>query len=89
MRRNDRTALLRSCAVAGCVVTNFIPIVCSNGLLYIAMRCPALLLTLFAVAVCFSQEPVRVKVNLVSVSFSVFPSRRRRHELQTLDWEWS
>jgi Ca-activated chloride channel homolog len=38
------------------------------------MRRPALLLTLLA-AVSFSQEPVRVKVNLVSVSFSVRDSR--------------
>jgi hypothetical protein len=42
----------------------------SNGLLYIAMRRRVLLLTLLA-AVCFSQEPVRVKVNLINVSFSV------------------
>jgi Ca-activated chloride channel family protein len=71
--------------MAGCVVTNFIPIVCSNGLLYIAMRCPALLLTLFAVAVCFPQEPVRVKVNLVSVSFSVRDSRGALVENLTKD----
>jgi Ca-activated chloride channel family protein len=38
------------------------------------MRPPALLLMLFAV-VCFSQEPIRVKVNLVNVSFSVRDSR--------------
>src|ERR1700726_810510 len=38
------------------------------------MRRPALLLILLA-AVCFSQEPVRVKVNLVNVSFSVRDSR--------------
>ena len=46
----------------------------ADGLLYIGMRCPVLVLTLLA-AVCFSQEPVRVKVNLVSVSFSVRDSR--------------
>jgi Ca-activated chloride channel homolog len=39
------------------------------------MRRPALLLTLLAAVVCFSQEPVRVKVNLVNVSFSVRDSR--------------
>src|SRR5580704_5167234 len=39
------------------------------------MRHPALLLTLLATVVCFSQEPVRVKVNLVNVSFSVRDSR--------------
>ena len=41
------------------------------------MRRSALLLTLLAAAavVCFSQEPVRVKVNLVNVSFSVRDSR--------------
>ena len=38
------------------------------------MRRPALL-TLLAAVVCFSQEPVRVKVNLVNVSFSVRDSR--------------
>jgi VWFA-related protein len=38
------------------------------------MQRPALLLMLFAV-VCFSQEPIRVKVNLVNVSFSVRDSR--------------
>jgi len=38
------------------------------------MRRFALLLMLFAV-VCFSQEPIRVKVNLVNVSFSVRDSR--------------
>jgi Ca-activated chloride channel family protein len=55
-----------------------------NGLLYIAMRCPALLLALLAV-VCFSQEPVRVKVNLVSVSFSVRDSRGALVENLTKD----
>jgi Ca-activated chloride channel family protein len=39
------------------------------------MRHSALLLTMFAAAACFSQEPLRVKVNLVSVSFSVRDSR--------------
>ncbi len=38
------------------------------------MRRSALLLMLFVV-VCFSQEPIRVKVNLVNVSFSVRDSR--------------
>src|SRR5713101_4922860 len=35
------------------------------------MRRPSRLLTLPAAVFCFSQEPVRVKVNLVNVSFSV------------------
>jgi Ca-activated chloride channel family protein len=35
----------------------------------------ALMLTLLAAVVCFSQEPVRVKVNLVNVSVSVRDSR--------------
>jgi Ca-activated chloride channel family protein len=35
------------------------------------MRRLALLFTLLAAVVCFSQEPLRVKVNLVNVSFSV------------------
>ena len=39
------------------------------------MRHRTLLLTLLATVVCFSQEPVRVKVNLVNVSFSVRDSR--------------
>ena len=39
------------------------------------MRRLALLLTLFAAVICLSQEPVRVKVNLVNVSFSVRDSR--------------
>lgn len=39
------------------------------------MRSFALLLTLFAAIGCFSQEPFRVKVNLVNVSFSVRDAR--------------
>jgi Ca-activated chloride channel family protein len=39
------------------------------------MRRPPLLLTLLAAVSCFSQEPIRVKVNLVNVSFSVRDSR--------------
>jgi Ca-activated chloride channel family protein len=39
------------------------------------MRHPALLLILLAAVGCFSQEPIRVKVNLVNVSFSVRDSR--------------
>jgi Ca-activated chloride channel family protein len=39
------------------------------------MRRPELLLTLLAAVICFSQEPVRVKVNLVNVTFSVRDSR--------------
>jgi len=35
------------------------------------MRRPLLLFTLLAAIVCYSQEPLRVKVNLVNVSFSV------------------
>src|SRR5215469_15291007 len=52
---------------------------------YIAMRRPALLLTLLAATVCFSQEPVRVKVNLVNVSFSVRDSRGALVENLTKD----
>jgi hypothetical protein len=48
------------------------------------MRCPALLLTRLAV-VCFPQEPVRVTVNLVSVSFSVRDSRGALVENLTKD----
>ena len=39
------------------------------------MRPPALLFILLAAASCFSQEPIRVKVDLVNVSFSVRDSR--------------
>jgi Ca-activated chloride channel homolog len=39
------------------------------------MRPPTLLLTLLAATSCFSQEPIRVKVDLVNVSFSVRDSR--------------
>src|SRR5437660_12306772 len=39
------------------------------------MRPPALLFILLAAARCFSQEPIRVKVDLVNVSFSVRDSR--------------
>ena len=39
------------------------------------MRYLAVLPTLFAALICLSQEPVRIKVNLVSVSFSVRDSR--------------
>jgi len=39
------------------------------------MRRRVLLLTLLAAIVCYSQEPLRVKVNLVNVSFSVWDSR--------------
>jgi hypothetical protein len=49
------------------------------------MRRPALLLTLLAAVVCFSQEPVRVKVNLVNVSFSVRDSRGALVENLTKD----
>jgi len=48
------------------------------------MRRPALLLMLFAV-VCFSQEPIRVKVDLVNVSFSVRDSRGALVENLTKD----
>ena len=65
-------------------VANSFPLGLSNGLRYIAMRRPALLLTLLA-AVGFSQEPVRVKVNLVSVSFSVRDSRGALVENLTKD----
>jgi Ca-activated chloride channel homolog len=56
----------------------------ADALLYIGMRSPVLVLTLLA-AVCFSQEPVRVKVNLVSVSFSVRDSRGALVENLTKD----
>ena len=46
---------------------------------------PALLLALLPVVVCFSQEPVRVKVNLVNVSFSVRDSRGALVENLTQD----
>jgi VWFA-related protein len=49
------------------------------------LRRPALLLTLLAAIVCFSQEPVRVKVNLVNVSFSVRDSRGALVENLTKD----
>jgi serine/threonine protein kinase len=61
------------------------PLVCSYGLLYIAMRRAALLLILFAAVVCFSQEPVHVKVNLVNVSFSVRESHGALVENLTKD----
>jgi len=61
------------------------PLVCSNGLLYIVMRRPALLLTLLAAVTCSSQEPVRVQVNLVNVSFSVRDSRGALVENLTKD----
>jgi Ca-activated chloride channel family protein len=61
------------------------PHVCSNSLLYIAMRHPALLLILLAAVGCFSQEPIRVKVNLVNVSFSVRDSRGALVENLTKD----
>ncbi len=61
----------------------------SKGLLYIVMRCLvlllALLLALLATVVCPSQEPVRVKVNLVNVSFSVRDSRGALVENLTKD----
>ena len=46
-------------------MTKFIPV-----RLY-AMSYFALLLSLLTAVVCFSQEPIHVKVNLVNVSFSV------------------
>jgi Ca-activated chloride channel family protein len=49
------------------------------------MRHSALLLTMFAAVVCFSQEPLRVKVNLVNVSFSVRDSRGALVENLTRD----
>ena len=55
------------------------------SLLYIAMRSPALLLILLSAVVCFAQEPVRVQVNLVNVSFSVRDSRGSLVENLTKD----
>jgi VWFA-related protein len=52
---------------------------------YSAMQFLVLLLTMVSAAVCFSQEPVRVKVNLVSVSFSVRDSRGALVENLTRD----
>lgn len=49
------------------------------------MRHPALLLILLAAVGCFSQEPIRVKVNLVNVSFSVRDSRGALVENLTKD----
>ena len=55
------------------------------GVFCIAMGRTALILTLLAAVVCFSQEPVRVKVNLVNVSFSVRDSRGALVENLTKD----
>jgi Ca-activated chloride channel family protein len=49
------------------------------------MRRRVLLLTLLAAIVCYSQEPLRVKVNLVNVSFSVRDSRGALVENLTKD----
>jgi len=53
--------------------------------IYIVMRRPVLLLTLLTAVGCFSQEPIRVKVNLVNVSFSVRDSRGALVESLTKD----
>ena len=49
------------------------------------MRFPALLLTVLAAVGCFSQEPIRSKVNLVNLSFSVRDARGALVENLTKD----